>query len=168
MGSFENTNWWKYADPLIRDLMRGAYVLLEREKAIVDGLHDYSFIVFPAAKAYEGFLKKLFLDLGLISRQQYYGEYFRIGKALSPSLPKRYRSGWVFGKLAGVCGGEELPLKMWQVWKRARNRIFHFFPDHREFITLAEAEELLAEITGVMDDSLAGCRRHTGFSLTNG
>jgi len=156
---YENSDWWKSADNLVRELMAEAYILLERETKSPDGLHDYSFVVFPAAKAYEGFLKRIFLDLGLIGKLQYYGEHFRIGRALSPSLPKRYRSGWVFGKLVGVCGGDELPLKMWGVWKKARNRIFHFFPDHREFINLNEAGILVNEIAQIMDETLAGCKR---------
>jgi hypothetical protein len=156
-GNYENSKWWQRSDPLVRDLMKAAYVLLEREKRTPDGLHDYSFVVFPAAKAYEGFLKKLFWDLKLIGRFQYYGEHFRIGRALSPSLPKRYRSGWVYGKLVTVCGGEELPMRMWDTWKKARNRIFHFFPDHNQFISLAEAEELVKDITVVMDAAIEGC-----------
>ena len=150
-----------YIDSVMRDLLQESMDLLEVEKKkIVEGVkpyHDYGFIVFPAAKAYEGFLKKLFLDMEVITKQQFLSDHFRIGRALSPSLPKKYRVGWVFGKLVQYCQGDTLPMEMWQAWKMARNRVFHYFPQHQECINLTEAENLISEITQVMDKSLAGC-----------
>src|SRR3990172_6598924 len=147
MNDYKKTNWWTYLDESMRDLVEESFLLLEREERLQESLHDYSFVVFPMAKAYEGFLKKLLLEMKLIDSRQYFGEHFRIGRALNPSLPKRYRAGWVYGKLVESCGGaEELPLSMWEVWKTARNRIFHFFPDHHEFICLEEARRLVEEI----------------------
>ena len=163
MNDFKQTKWWLYLDEPMRDLVEESFTLLGQEESRLrqgsgEPRHDYSFVVFPIAKAYEGFLKKLFLDMGLISQSQYVGEHFRIGKALNPNLPKRYRSGWVFGKLVESCGGgAELPLRMWEVWKRARNRIFHFFPDHHEFIGLEEAGELVTGVAQVMDEAMS-CR----------
>ena len=135
-------------DPM-RDLARESFMLLEREEKLQEGLHDYSFVVFPMAKAYEGFLKKLFYGLGLINKKQYGGDRFSVGKALNPNLPKRYQWDWVYGRLAMACKEE-----MWEVWKKARNRIFHFFPDHHEFITLEQAKELIEEVTEVMEKAL--------------
>lgn len=155
---YQSTNWWKYLDEPMRDLAKTANLLLEREEANGDGLHDYSFVVFPMAKAYEGFLKKLFLDLGLISKLQYQGDRFRVGKSLNPRLPKRYQWDWVYSKLVASCGGDGVPQKMWEVWKQGRNRIFHYFPNHHEFVSLAQAKELVNSISTVMDLSLAGCR----------
>ena len=95
-------------DEPMRDLARQTYELLNREELKVAGgekeQHDYAFVVFSLAKAYEGFLKRVFLDMKMIDRRQYFGEYFRIGRALNPSLPKRLRSGctirkrWVSGQ----------------------------------------------------------------------
>jgi hypothetical protein len=159
----EQTNWWKYSDDSIRDLMRQSFDLLEREEVRrINGelsYHDYSFVVFPAGKAYEGFLKKVFLDMKLITSKQYNGDHFRIGSALSPNLPKRYRTGWVFGKLINACKGEGLPMAMWEVWKSARNRIFHYFPQHQECITLEEAKSLVSAIVVMMDRTMIGCAR---------
>lgn len=145
----------------MRDLAGESLVLLEREEKLSDDLHDYSFVVFPMAKAYEGFLKKLFFDLGLINKQQYGGDRFRVGKTLNPNLPKRYQWDWVYEKLVTVCRGDEVPLQMWEMWKKARNRTFHFFPDHHEFITLDEARQLIEEVTAVMERSLETCRINT-------
>lgn len=140
--------------------MRESYALLEREsvRAGEQEFHDYSFVVFPMAKAYEGFLKKMFFDLKLISRMQYLGDRFRVGKSLNPHLPKRYAWDWVYGELVTYCGGETLPLQMWETWKRARNRVFHFFPDHHEFITLDQARLLISGIVRIMEDALTGCK----------
>lgn len=141
----------------MRDLVKESYLLLEREEKLSENLHDYSFVVFPMAKAYEGFLKKLFFDLGLIDKRQYGGDRFRVGKSLNPNLPKRYQWDWVYPGLLAKCKGEELPTRMWEVWRQGRNRIFHFFPNHHEFITLAAAAELIEEIAVTMEDVLAGC-----------
>ncbi len=147
-------------DEPMRDLAQQSYALLEREsgRAGEQEFHDYSFVVFPMAKAYEGFLKKIFFDLKLISRMQYKGDRFRVGKSLNPHLPKRYAWDWVYGKLVAYCGGEGLPLRMWETWKSARNRIFHYFPDHHEFITLDQARLLISGIVRVMEDVLTGCK----------
>ena len=160
MEDYKNTNWWNYLDEPMKDLVQQSYTLLEgfRIQNSRSNYHDYSFIVFPMAKAYEGFLKKVFLDLKFINTRQYRGDRFRIGRALNPNLPKRYRWDWVWGKMVTFCGGEELPTQMWEVWKKARNRIFHYFPEHQEFVTLAGASELVAEITRIMEKILVGCR----------
>lgn len=159
MRNFENTNWWKYLEEPMRDLMGESFVLLEREEKLNEGLHDYAFVVFPAAKAYEGFLKKLFWDLGLITTRQYKGDRFRIGKALNPNLPKRYQWDWVYDKLALACKGEEAPLLAWGVWKKARNQIFHYFADHHEFIDLRQSRTLVEEIIGMMEKLMMQCDR---------
>lgn len=120
MQDITDTNWWRYCDEPLQELLKESFDLIEQESMRGEEREykDYSFIVFPAAKAYEGFLKKLFLDMGLISQNQYYGEHFRIGRALSPMLPKRYRAGWVYGKLMDYCRGQELPMRMWEVWEK--------------------------------------------------
>ncbi len=157
MQDYQQTNWWRYLEEPMQDLVKESYLLLEREEKSKDGLHDYSFVVFPMAKAYEGFLKKLFWDLGLINKAQYQGDRFRVGKSLNPNLPKRYQWDWVYPGLVAKCKGEELPSRMWEVWKQARNRIFHFFPAHHRFISLDQARELVGEVSSTMEAALAGC-----------
>lgn len=161
MDNYETRNWYLYLDPPMQDLMRQSIDLIHYERGNRKGRYaDYSFIVFPAAKAYEGFLKKVFLDLGMITDAQYKGDHFRIGRSLSPNLPKRYRAGWVFGKLVRYCQGEILPQKMWDVWKRARNQIFHYFPDRHRQLSLPEAENLVHEVIAMMEETLSGCGLH--------
>lgn len=164
---YKQTGWYRYMEEPMQDLVQETFVLLEifrgsgeegGESPGAAKQHDYAFLVFPMAKAYEGFLKKMLLDMGLISKRQYYGEHFRIGRALNPNLPKRYRHGWVYERLVSWCGGKELPDMLWDVWKEARNRIFHFFPDHQEFISLQEAETLIERLGRAMEKAVAGCR----------
>ena len=69
--SLEKKLWWNYVHEDLRELLLESVFLIknvgEWEKSLTGEkyvFHDYSFIVFPAAKAYEGFLKTLFLDLG--------------------------------------------------------------------------------------------------------
>lgn len=161
MQDFRDTSWWRFLDETMRELMSQSYKMIEREEAratMGEAYTDYAFVVFPAAKAYEGFLKKLFLDLGVINKLQFNSDHFRIGRSLSPTLPKRYRAGWVYGKLANFCGGEDLPMEMWEVWKKGRNRTFHFFPHRLGSTSLAEAKLIVGAIAGVMEKSLTGCK----------
>lgn len=142
-----------------RELLEEAVVLLEREEESSSGFHDYAFVVFPAAKAYEGFLKKLFLDLGLITREQYEGDHFRIGKSLSPNLPERFRDhDWVWEKLSRFCGGVELPKVLWGAWKESRNSVFHWFPREENFISLEEARRRVGLILKAISRAFVDCR----------
>lgn len=172
MEDVEKTNWWAYMDEPMHDLVKQSFTLLSisqtpnpktqinsnNSNSQIPTQHDYGFIVFPMAKAFEGFLKKLFYNLEVISKQQYMGDRFRIGKALNPNLPKRYQHDWVFDKLTDYCGGTHTPLLLWEAWKQCRNAVFHYYPDHARLTTREEAHEKLNMITEAMAKTLAGCR----------
>jgi len=71
-----NSKLWEYMSSEIRDLIEDGEIILNfvfenKDKADIS---DYSFIVFPFAKAYEGFLKKFLWDIGLITEDDYYGD----------------------------------------------------------------------------------------------
>ena len=111
----EKKTWWSYLGEDLQKLLSTSefiYRVVESWGADLPGgkkeFDDYSFIVFPAAKAYEGFLKKLFLELNFISEEDYYGKHFRIGKALNPSLPKELRRDGVYDKIVQYCQGHQL------------------------------------------------------------
>ena len=87
----EREAWWEFLSQGQRDLVEESYQLLEWVKETREKFHDYSFAVFPMAKAYEGMLKLWFFKLGLISQKTYEGDRFRVGKALNPDLPERMR-----------------------------------------------------------------------------
>src|SRR5688572_25488929 len=100
---FEGEAWYEYLDEPMRDLVDESYYLLDSEQMRGVGLHDYSFVVFPMAKAYEGFLKKFLFEIGLLSQKDLDARYFRLGKSLNPSLPPRLRNGsWVYGGLEAI------------------------------------------------------------------
>lgn len=144
---FKDERWWGYLGKEEQSLLEESFLLLEWIKELEGKkVVDYSFVVCPAAKAYEGFLKKLFFDLGLISNKSYRSDRFRIGRALNPALEKRYGRTCLYDELKEKCGSEEVPKKLWETWKRCRNRLFHFFPDDLHLIDLGEAEKRLNEV----------------------
>ncbi len=105
-----------------------------------DHISDYSFLVAPAAKAYEGYLKEFFLKIGIIDQYNYESDRFRVGKTLNPSL--RYKRYSIFQKLADIHqNGEALAELLWDAWKYGRNEILHYFPNNLKNLTRPEAEE---------------------------
>ena len=105
-----------------------------------DHIHDYSFLVAPMAKAYEGYLKDFFLKIGIIDQEGYESDRFRVGKTLNPSL--RYKRFSIFQKLIDLHPeGEALAEILWSAWKLGRNEIFHYFPNNLKQLTFAEAQE---------------------------
>jgi len=105
-----------------------------------DNISDYSFLVAPIAKAYEGFLKDFFLKLHVIDQYSYESDRFRVGKTLNPSL--RYKRFSIFQKLSDLdVRGEELAEILWNAWKHGRNEIFHYFPGNIKTIDRADAED---------------------------
>lgn len=165
----EHNVWWEYLEEDLQELLRESSLLLERAGKWEQTFHDYSFVVFPAAKAYEGFLKKLFLDMGFIDKKEYLGRRFRVGKALNPSLYNRdmKRHGRykrlrerisVYDKLVGYCGGKDLANELWGTWKTCRNLLFHWFPNEKNAINLVEAGQRIDTITGSMNSAFKECK----------
>lgn len=156
--------WWDYLGEDLQNLFLTSQFLYkvteDWEKNPLNGhkFHDFSFVVFPAAKAYEGFLKKLFLEMDFITEEDYYGKRFRIGKALNPSLEKELRHEGVYDKLVNYCGGKDLADSLWETWKQSRNLIFHWFPNEKNTITLLEAGDRLAMISNAIDRCFRECK----------
>lgn len=131
----------KYLAEHQRELLTDAEIVLKKLE-IKDNISDYSFLVASVAKAYEGFVKDFFLKLKVISKEEYEGDRFRVGKTLNPSL--RYKRFSVFQKLANYHEkGEELAETLWDAWKFGRNEIFHYFPNNYKSLSREEAEERL-------------------------
>lgn len=154
----KNRVWWGYLEGDLQDLLSESVVLSQKASLWEEKFHDYSFVVFPAAKAYEGFLKKVFLDLELITKKDYFGKRFRIGKALNPSLPPKYQDkSWVYDDLTKFCKGEDLPKNLWRTWKLSRNLVFHWFPKEKRALGLVEAQERLGYVVDSIDSFFAEC-----------
>ncbi len=153
------SSWWSYLEEDLQELLNQSVKLLTRVPEWKDKYHDYAFLVFPAAKAYEGFLKKLFYDLQFISEDDYFGKRFRIGRALNPSLEKELRvKEGIYDRLVDFCHGRELPDQLWDTWKESRNILFHWFPGERNAIDLAEAEDRFEKIVNAIDKAFESCK----------
>ncbi len=152
--------WYDYLEEDLHELLEESFELIEKVPLWHDGFHDYSFIVFPAAKAYEGYLKKLFLDLGFIERDDYYGKRFRIGMALNPQLEEKYRAAEsVYDRIAEFTKTKELGDMLWDTWKNCRNLVFHWFPDEKRAISFDEAKSRVERVVAAIDDSYAKLKK---------
>lgn len=152
--------WWKYLGEDIQKLLLTSgfiYDAVESWGVDLPGgkekFHDYSFVVFPAAKAYEGFLKKLFLEMGFITEEEYFGKRFRIGKALNPSLSKELSAESVYRKLVKYKNDRVLADQLWETWKLCRNLPFHWFPNEKNTLSLLEAKDRIGMIVDAMDNA---------------
>lgn len=141
--------WYHYLTRGQQVLVDTSLDLSKRRQQLLD-LKDYSFIVFPMAKAYEGFLKKVLFDLYLIDQVTYQGRRFRIGRALNPDVRAHQRDEqWLYDDLSQRFGAD-LTRQLWDTWLKCRNRIFHFFPDKEQYLSLQEAEAHLLMMVEVM------------------
>ena len=153
-----NSILWNYLSSGQKGLIEVGFHLLEDVRIHPDvRITDYSYLVFPFAKAYEGFLKKVFLDAGFITQSEYESERFRIGRALNPSLDKFLRQQSTYDKIVGKCGNRDIADRLWSVWKKGRNLVFHYFPHNLKSLTLAEAEQIIQNMLSVMEQSLILC-----------
>lgn len=172
---YQDQEWFQFLDPGMKDLVKQSYHLLDafslsrpssRGSSILSGqpsafdlgkIADFSFIVFPMAKAYEGFLKKWLFQSGLIEESAYRSDHFRIGKSLNPSLPERFkRDDYVYDKIVAQCSDLNLGDRLWRAWKQCRNLVFHYFPQHEHFLTLDQAKKRINQLAAAMEDAV-GC-----------
>ncbi len=149
--TFFTSGWYLFMDDYQQTQVRTAFELMVREQRMHSSFDDYSFLVFPLAKAYEGFLKKFFYTQGLIPYKIFESKNFRIGRVLNPDIyPDRRDEFWLYDSLSFHCG-KERAAQVWHVWLTHRNHVFHDFPHHRHFLSLAQASNDLFEITQTMD-----------------
>lgn len=152
-----NSQLWEYMSTEIRDLIEDGEIILNfvfenKEKADIS---DYSFIVFPFAKAYEGFLKKFFWDIGLITEDDYYGDEIRIGRLLNPNYEDNTS---VYSKVCGHAkGGKIMAKRLWDAWKRGRNTVFHYFPHNFKKLEYDESLDIINDLINAMTHVVSTC-----------
>lgn len=144
-------SYWDYLSPHQQDLIReGGFLYQEIFATNTYSFRDYSFIVFPFAKAFEGFIKKFLLDIGLITIEQYNSDHIRIGKLLSPErLNNRMYSSSIYTQLSDSIGSVTAE-KLWLTWKYCRNQVFHYYPHNSKSIDLIGAKERIHMILTTM------------------
>lgn len=139
-------HWFEQIPERPKKLLALSLDLYQRELSQKSDLEDYSFLVFPAAKAYEGFLKHYFFTQGLISKGTYEGKRFRIGRALNPDIhPKGRDEYWLYDDVSKRCGSD-LALELWDTWLVCRNQVFHFFPLKDTSVSISEAQRMIEKI----------------------
>jgi hypothetical protein len=136
-----------------KDLINeGLYLMNDVIKSHAYQFKDYSFLVFPFAKAYEGFLKQLFLDVKFISHLDYISDHLRLGKLLSPNLVNKLKERSLYKKIKDKAG-QELADKIWNAWKIGRNQVFHYYPHNLKALTFSQAENIIDNILSAMEES---------------
>lgn len=156
LSELEYLSWYTYLSSKQRQLIETSLVLLDQARQHVDSqVSDYSYLVFPTAKAYEGFIKRYFHQMGLISEEDYTDKYFRIGRALNPDIRPRFRDkSWLYDNIAQQCGSQ-IARQLWETWLAARNRLFHYFPgNNTQMISLVRAEHLLEQVFDAMNQAI--------------
>jgi hypothetical protein len=147
---------WNYISDHVKGLLVDGEYLVEHASENPKNISDYSYLVFPFSKAYEGFLKKLFLDLDMIKEDAYYGDEIRIGRILNPHFIHEHEN--VFKKLVADDKNEnDFVERMWKIWQNGRNKVFHYFPHNFRKLSLKEAKELIEEILDVMNTAVENC-----------
>jgi hypothetical protein len=150
----EGSKLWNYLSADQRVLAGdGAFLLAELAVHHDSEPTDYSYLVFPFAKLYEGFLKQLFLDTGIISQNEYESEHYRIGKALSPHLMGRLRRKSAYGQIQ-TRYGKGLATRLWHTWKNGRNMVFHYFPRNYRALTSEQAQCAIQGIVDAMNEAI--------------
>lgn len=143
--------FWTYLSQGQRDLLEeGLYLMDDVIKNQAYQFKDYSFLVFPFAKAYEGFLKQIFRDKKLISRLDYISDHLRLGKLMSPNLIGKLGPDSLYLKIKDQYS-QELADQVWNVWKDGRNQIFHYFPHNLKAISFNEARGICMDILRTME-----------------
>ncbi len=141
---------WSYLSQGQKDLISEGQFLMD--EVIVNQAYqfkDYSFLVFPFAKAYEGFLKQLFRDIKFISHLDYISDHLRLGKLMSPSLVGRLGERSLYKKIKEK-SSKELADRIWTTWKSGRNQIFHYFPHNLKAVSFEEAKKIINEVLETM------------------
>ena len=152
----KKSKFWDCLSDDIKGLLEDGELLVNQAKDIPHKVSDYSYLVFPFSKAYEGFLKKLFLDLGLIKEDEFYGDDIRIGRILNPHFIHEHEN--VFDKITTTADdGKDFAEKLWKMWRRGRNKVFHYFPHNFRKLRYKEAVKLVEEVVNVMEDASRSC-----------
>ncbi len=147
------TEFWQYLSQPQKDLiLEGQYLMNDIIKHNAYHFKDYSFLVFPFAKSYEGFLKQLFKDVKFISHLDYISDHLRLGKLMSPNLVDKLGDRSLYLKMKNTVT-KEFADRVWAAWKMGRNQIFHYYPHNYKSISFEESERIVNQIIQTMEEA---------------
>lgn len=153
---------WQYLSQGQKDLLtEGEFLMNKIVKDHAYRFKDYSFLVFPFAKAYEGFLKQLFRDIKFISHLDYISDHLRLGKLMSPNLIGRLGERSLYKKIKEATS-KDLADQIWDTWKMGRNQIFHYFPHNLKAVSFDEAIRIVNKILVTMNEAFKRLREKIG------
>lgn len=148
---------WNYLEPDLQGLIGDGEILLDYAENLKGKISDFSYLVFPFSKAYEGFLKKLFLDLDVMREDDYYSDDIRIGRILNPNYIEEnkhiYKSLCLNNK-----SGEIMTNALWEIWREGRNQVFHYFPHNFRSLSYEEALKIIHRVIEVMELAVGRCK----------
>lgn len=148
---FETKPWFAILNNHGKRLIVLSEELYKREERLQSSYESYSFVVFPMAKAYEGFIKTYLHSVGILPRPGYSEYKFRIGRALNPDISEhRKNEWWLFDDLERACG-LATARALWEAWIQCRNKIFHFYFDDEIPMPLPVAKKKILQISQAMD-----------------
>lgn len=150
LSSLLSASWYQNLPRAQQQLIRLSLELLDREKRLKTKWSDYSFILFPISKAYEGFLKEFLYQRGLISYSTFVGRRFRVGRSLNPDISRHHQDEWwLYDDVARMCGAG-MARQLWDAWIECRNHIFHYFPEAQLEHSLTEIEKKVLLLIDLM------------------
>jgi len=145
--------FWDYLSQNQKDLiLEGNFLMNQVIKENNYEFKDYSFLIFPFAKAYEGYLKQLFRDVRFLSRLDYISNHLRLGKLMSPNLADRLGDRSLYVQIREHAT-KELADLIWDTWKIGRNQVFHYFPHNIKGVSFDEAEVIISQIITAMREA---------------
>ncbi len=151
---YKNEDWFLYMNDEERDLVKVSFDLVLEFETKTDKFDDFSFLVFPLAKAYEGFLKKWLFDLGLIEQKTYESRYFRIGRSLNPDISEGQKDEyWVYDNVSNMCS-ENTAKYLWDAWTLCRNKVFHCFYKSCNQLDFFEAKDKIVMLILAMQNAM--------------
>lgn len=157
---FEKKDWFTFLNDHGKRLALLSKSLYERELRLQSGYESYSFVVFPLAKAYEGFLKYYLREMNLLSNTLYSDKKFRVGRAINPDVSLSHRNEWwLYDDVERLCS-RTIARSLWNTWLECRNKMFHFYFDDETLLPLDVAEKKLMQLSRTMEEAMKCLREH--------
>jgi len=151
-------SFWSYlSKPQQNLILEGDYLINNVIKQSSYVFQDYSFLVFPYAKAFEGYLKMIFRDAGFISHLDYISDHLRLGKLMSPNIADRLGDRSLYTKVKEHVN-VELADMIWDGWRLGRNEIFHYFPHNLRSISITQAQGIIDQLIQTMQQTYIGLK----------